>query len=67
MLIQYTCKSMGLGCAFMVKGETLAEVTRKAMEHVRQNHANDFNAMVTPVEIARMEQALSRSTRVVTG
>lgn len=67
MLIQYTCKDMGLACSFMVRGETLDEVTRKAMEHVRQNHANDFNTVVTPVEVERMERALSRSTRVVAG
>jgi len=58
---------MGLACSFMVKCETLEEVTRKAMEHVQQNHANDFNNVVTPVEVERMERALSRSTRVVAG
>jgi predicted small metal-binding protein len=67
MLIQYSCKDMGLACSFMVKCETLEEVTRKAMEHVRQNHVNDFNNIVTPVEIERMERALARSTRVVAG
>jgi predicted small metal-binding protein len=67
MMIQYTCKDMGLKCTFMVKDETLEGVTRKALEHVRENHTNEFNNIKTPVEIALMERALARSTRVVAG
>jgi predicted small metal-binding protein len=67
MLIQYSCKDMGLKCSFMVRGETLEEVTRQALEHVREKHASDFNAIQTPAEIQRMEQSLARSTRIVAG
>ena len=66
MLVRYSCKDMGLNCPFVVKGETLEEVTKKALEHVQENHANDFNSIHSPAEIERMELALSRSTRVVT-
>ena len=65
MLIRYSCKDMGLKCAFIVKGETMAEVTRMALEHVRANHANDFNGIFSPAEVERMEQSLARSTRVI--
>ena len=58
---------MGLNCPFMVKAETVEEVTKKAMEHVREKHANDFNLIESPEQIAQMEQALRRSTRVVAG
>jgi predicted small metal-binding protein len=67
MLIRYSCKDMGLNCSFLVKGETLEEVTEKALEHVREKHSADFNHIETPVEIERMEQSLKRSTRVVAG
>jgi predicted small metal-binding protein len=67
MLIKYTCRDMGLNCPFVVKGETLEEVTQKALEHVRENHAGEFNQINTPAEIARMEKALAQSTRVVVG
>lgn len=67
MLIRYSCKDMGLDCSFIVKGETLEEVTKKALEHVREKHANDFNSIHSPAEIEKMEQALARSTRVVVG
>jgi predicted small metal-binding protein len=67
MLIRYSCKDMGLNCSFFVKGETLEEVTEKALEHVREKHAGDFNLMETPAEIERMRQSLMRSTRVVAG
>jgi predicted small metal-binding protein len=67
MLIRYSCKDMGLNCSFVVKGETLEEVTKKAMEHVWEKHANDFNNIQSPEEIKKMEQALARSTRVVAG
>jgi len=58
---------MGLKCSFVVKGDTLEEVIKMAMEHVRENHADDFNNIDSPAEIERMEQALAHSTRVVTG
>ncbi len=65
MLFKYTCKDMGLNCTFMVKGETLEEVTRQALEHVREKHKDDFNSLNSPGEIEKMAQALSRSTKVV--
>jgi predicted small metal-binding protein len=65
MLIRYSCKDMGLNCRFVVKGETLEEVTQKAFEHVREMHAKNFNAFTTPAQIEEMKKALARSTRVV--
>lgn len=67
MLIRYSCKDMGLNCSFVVKGETLEEVTEKALQHVREKHADDFNAIHSPAQIEQMRQALARSTRVVAG
>jgi predicted small metal-binding protein len=67
MLIRYACKDMGLNCPFVVKGETLEEVTRQALEHVREAHAKDFNTINTPEQIDQMAKALARSTRVVAG
>lgn len=65
MLIRYSCKDMGLNCPFVVKGETLEEVTQKALEHVREKHAEDFNNIHSPAQIEDMQKALARSTRVV--
>jgi len=65
MLYRYSCKDMGLSCPFVVKGETREEVTRKALEHVREKHVDDFNLVNSPDEIQRMEHSLMRSTRVV--
>jgi len=67
MLIRYSCKDMGLNCSFVVKGETLDEVTKKALEHVQEKHTDDFNLIQSPGEIVQMEQSLARSTRVVPG
>lgn len=67
MLIRYSCKDMGLNCSFVVKGRTLEEVVKLALEHVREQHAKDFDDIHSPVEIERMKQALMRSTRVVPG
>lgn len=67
MLIKYSCERMGLNCPFMLTGETLEEVTQKALEHVREIHANDFNSIHTPAEVEQMEKALARSTHVVVG
>ena len=67
MLIRFTCKDMGLNCPFVVKGETLEEVTQKALEHVREKHAKDFNVIDSPAQIEEMRKALARSTRVVPG
>ena len=67
MLIRYTCKGMGLNCLFAVDAETVEEVTKKALTHVIEVHANDFNIIESPEEILRMEKALARSTRVVPG
>lgn len=63
MLIRYRCKGMGLNCPFVVTGETLEEVVKLALEHVRENHVDDFNDIHSPAEIKRMEQALAQSTR----
>jgi predicted small metal-binding protein len=67
MLIRYSCKDMGLNCTFVIKGETLEEVTMKALEHVREKHADSFNIIHSPAQIEEMQKALARSTRVVVG
>lgn len=67
MLIRYKCKDMGLNCSFEVKGETLEEVTKQALEHVLDKHADNFNSIKSPEEIEKMKLALTRSTRVVAG
>ena len=63
MLIRYRCKGMGLNCPFVVTGDTLEEVVKQALEHVKENHADDFNEICSPEEIKRMERALAQSTR----
>jgi len=65
MVIRYACKDMGLNCTFVVKGESVEEVTKKALEHVREKHAENFNSIHSQAEIQQMEQALARSTRLV--
>jgi predicted small metal-binding protein len=67
MLIRYACRDMGLNCTFVVKGKTLEEVTQKALEHVRTEHADSFNSMQSPSQLEEMQKALARSTRVVAG
>jgi len=67
MLYKYTCKSMGLNCPFMATDATLEEVTKIALEHVREKHTKDFNNINTEEEIKRMSLALERSVRVVVG
>lgn len=67
MLFRYSCKDMGLNCPFVVKGETAEEVTEKALEHVREKHAGDFNTINSAAEIDRMKKSLARSIRVVAG
>lgn len=67
MLIRFSCKDMGLNCTFVVKGEDLDEVTQKALEHVREKHADTFNIIDSPAQIEDMRKALARSTRVVAG
>jgi predicted small metal-binding protein len=67
MLIRYSCKDMGLNCSFIVKGETIEEVTAKALDHVREKHVDDFNFIQSPAQIEEMQKALARSTRVVAG
>ncbi len=65
MLFRYSCKDMGLNCAFVVKCETQEEAAQKALEHVRQEHAKDFNTINSPAEIEQMKKSLARSTKVV--
>jgi predicted small metal-binding protein len=67
MLFRYSCKDMGLNCLFVTKGQTLDEVTKTAIEHVLENHRDDFNSLQSPEEIEKMKQSLARSTRVVAG
>ena len=66
-MIRYSCRDMGLKCPFIAKGETVEEVTKAAMEHVRENHAEEFNLINSPAQIKDMEKALARSTRIVAG
>ncbi len=56
LIIRYSRKDMGLKCTFMVKGKTLEEVTRQALDHVRENHANEFNRFNSPEEIEQMNR-----------
>ncbi len=67
MKIQYTCKDMGLNCPFVVRGETVEDVVQKALEHIQENHSQDFNSIQTPAQIDEMQKSLARSTRVVAG
>lgn len=65
MLIRYTCRDMGLSCPFVVKGETVEEVARKALEHIQEKHADEFNSIRSKEQIEDMLKVLARSTRVV--
>ena len=65
MLIRYACKDMGLNCTFLIKGESLEDVVLKALAHVKENHAKDFNSLHTPAEVEQMKQSLARSTRII--
>lgn len=67
MLIRYSCKDMGLNCLFMIKGESQEEVTQKALVHIKENHSNEFNNLLSPEQEAVMRKALERSMRVVPG
>jgi predicted small metal-binding protein len=67
MLIRYSCKDMGLKCSYVIKGETQEEVTKRALDHVREKHSHEFNSVNSLEEIEQMERALTRSTRVVPG
>jgi predicted small metal-binding protein len=67
MLFRYSCKDMGLNCPFIIKGASLEEITQKALEHVRENHTGEFNAIGSAAEIDQMKKSLARSTRVVPG
>lgn len=67
MMIRYACKDMGLNCPFMVKGENVDEVVQKALEHVLEKHAQDFNTIQTEAQIDQMRKSLARSTRIVAG
>jgi predicted small metal-binding protein len=67
MLYRYSCKDMGLNCPFVMKGETMEEVTRKALDHILEAHLNDFNTLTTAVQKEEMRKALGRSMRVVAG
>ncbi len=67
MLIQYTCKDMGLNCPFRIKGSTLEEVTQQALAHIREQHSRDFQEIRSPEQIEAMKKSLARSTRVVAG
>ena len=67
MLIQYTCKDMGLNCNFRIKGESIEAVVQEALEHIRENHSADFNNLASPIQIDEMKKSLTRSTRVVAG
>jgi predicted small metal-binding protein len=58
---------MGLNCPFVIKGATMEEVTQKALEHVREVHAAEFNPIRSTIEIEQMKKSLARSTRVVAG
>lgn len=67
MLIRYSCRDMGLNCPYIFKGQTLEEVMREALKHVRENHVDSFNSIQSPMQIEEMKKALARSTRVVAG
>jgi predicted small metal-binding protein len=67
MLIQYTCKDMGLNCDFRIKGDTVESVTLQALEHIREQHTEDFKVFLSTVEIEAMKKSLARSTRIVAG
>ncbi len=66
-MYRFSCKDMGLNCPFIVKCETVEEATKKALEHVREKHAAEFNLIQSPAQIRDMEKALARSMRVVSG
>jgi predicted small metal-binding protein len=51
----------------MVKAETLDEAVQKALEHVREKHAADFNQITSPAQIDTMRKSLERSIQVVAG
>jgi predicted small metal-binding protein len=52
------CRDMGMDCSFVVIGNTVAEVKRKAMQHAQEVHADVLKTITTPEQMAEMEKLM---------
>jgi predicted small metal-binding protein len=60
----FACKDLGMDCDFVAKGETVEEVSRKAMEHGQKVHGEVLKKMTdTPEKAAELQQAMLQAIR----
>jgi predicted small metal-binding protein len=60
-MYRYTDLEFGITCEFTVMGETIEEVKKKALDHIRENHLDELCLD----EKSLFENALERNIRVI--
>lgn len=63
-MYSFACKDMGMDCNFVTTGNTVAEVTQKAMAHAQKAHAEVLKSM-SAAQMAEMNSALNKAIKPV--
>ncbi len=52
------CRDLGMDCDHVVTGESVQEVSDKAMQHAREVHMDVLRTMSSPEQMAAMQELL---------
>jgi len=61
-MLKFECKELGTNCSYVVKGNSLEEVKKYAMEHARTVH-KDWLAKRSPQQMVDIDKTLTRMTQ----
>ncbi|MCI0520221.1 MAG: DUF1059 domain-containing protein [Chloroflexi bacterium] len=59
----FACRDLGMDCNQVVHGATMEEVKQKAFDHAREIHAEMFQSMNTPEQLAQVERIIEAKIR----
>lgn len=60
-MLKFECKELGANCSYVVKGNSLEEVKKIAIEHAQTVH-KDWLAKKSPQQMADIDKTLTRMT-----
>ncbi|MGA2112616.1 MAG: DUF1059 domain-containing protein [Anaerolineales bacterium] len=62
-MAELACRDLGMNCDAVIRGSTVEEVKRKAMDHARSVHAKELASMSSPEQMAQMVRLIDQKMK----
>lgn len=65
-MMELSCRSLGIDCDYVAKGETLDELMKDGMEHAKTAHPEKYAEMMNMTEEERQKMMAEMQAKVIT-